>query len=234
MGAKSKPQETLSLVDIGAEGEPGLYADRPRSSPPLRPRGRAARSQIEDDGAAAEQILEYLAEKKLLIVGKCWCSSSRTARSCRRAGSGCSPTPHRSAATSPGWCSARASASSRPQAGRYGASTLYVVDDDALAAPPPSRGRRPRHGRPVVRRTTCCSRSRARRRRRPRLRRLDAGLNWDVTGLAVEGGELVATRPALGDTVLMKPAGVSRPGWRWCAPGRCARSRPACPRRSFR
>ena len=32
--------------------------------------------------------------------------------------------------------------------------------------------------------------------------RLDAGLNWDLTDLAVKGGELVGTRPALGDTVI--------------------------------
>jgi electron transfer flavoprotein alpha subunit len=32
--------------------------------------------------------------------------------------------------------------------------------------------------------------------------RLDAGLNWDLTDLSVKDGELVGTRPALGDTVL--------------------------------
>jgi electron transfer flavoprotein alpha subunit len=32
--------------------------------------------------------------------------------------------------------------------------------------------------------------------------RLDAGLNWDLTDLAVNDGEFVGTRPALGDTVL--------------------------------
>jgi electron transfer flavoprotein alpha subunit len=32
--------------------------------------------------------------------------------------------------------------------------------------------------------------------------RLDAGLNWDVTDFDVEGGQFVARRPALGDTVL--------------------------------
>ena len=32
--------------------------------------------------------------------------------------------------------------------------------------------------------------------------RLDAGLNWDLTDLAEKGGELVGTRPALGDTVI--------------------------------
>ncbi len=33
--------------------------------------------------------------------------------------------------------------------------------------------------------------------------RLDAGLNWDLTDLVLEGDELVGKRPALGDTVLV-------------------------------
>jgi electron transfer flavoprotein alpha subunit len=33
--------------------------------------------------------------------------------------------------------------------------------------------------------------------------RLEAGLNWDVTDLAMQDGELTAKRPALGDTVLV-------------------------------
>ena len=33
--------------------------------------------------------------------------------------------------------------------------------------------------------------------------RLDAGLNWDLTDLAERNGELVGTRPALGDTVIV-------------------------------
>ena len=33
--------------------------------------------------------------------------------------------------------------------------------------------------------------------------RLDAGLNWDLTDLTVKDGELVGTRPALGDTVIV-------------------------------
>src|SRR6185436_7425397 len=32
--------------------------------------------------------------------------------------------------------------------------------------------------------------------------RLDAGLNWDLIDLAEQDGELVGTRPALGDTVI--------------------------------
>ena len=34
--------------------------------------------------------------------------------------------------------------------------------------------------------------------------RLDAGLNWDLTDLAAKDGELVGTRPALGDTVIVE------------------------------
>ena len=37
--------------------------------------------------------------------------------------------------------------------------------------------------------------------------RLDAGLNWDLTDLSLKDGELVGTRPALGDTV------VAEVGW---------------------
>jgi electron transfer flavoprotein alpha subunit len=34
--------------------------------------------------------------------------------------------------------------------------------------------------------------------------RLEAGLNWDLTDLSVKDGELVGTRPALGDTVIVE------------------------------
>lgn len=67
MGAKKKPQDTLTLADLGldpaAVGEAGsrteVYALRP---PP--PRGESVR--IEDDGTAAERIVAFLAERKLL------------------------------------------------------------------------------------------------------------------------------------------------------------------------
>jgi electron transfer flavoprotein beta subunit len=67
MGAKSKPQETLSLADLGVEaervGEQGsrteVYA---LSDPP--PRGDS--KKIEDDGNAAQAIVDFLAEKRLL------------------------------------------------------------------------------------------------------------------------------------------------------------------------
>jgi electron transfer flavoprotein beta subunit len=67
MGAKSKPQETLSLGDLGVEGErAGEEGSRTEvyglNDPP--PRGDSRK--IEDDGSAAEKIVEYLAEKRLV------------------------------------------------------------------------------------------------------------------------------------------------------------------------
>jgi len=67
MGAKSKPQETLTLSDVGVEaesvGEAGskteVYA---LADPP--PRGDSIK--IEDDGNGAARIVEFLAEKKFL------------------------------------------------------------------------------------------------------------------------------------------------------------------------
>jgi electron transfer flavoprotein beta subunit len=61
MGAKKNPQEALSAGDVGgAEGAATtVLALNP---PPARGEAR----KIEDDGSAAEQILEFLAEKRLV------------------------------------------------------------------------------------------------------------------------------------------------------------------------
>jgi electron transfer flavoprotein beta subunit len=67
MGAKKKPQESVALSDLGLDpedvGEPGsrteVYAV---GEPPARGESR----RIEDNGDAAEAILEYLTEKKLV------------------------------------------------------------------------------------------------------------------------------------------------------------------------
>jgi len=67
MGAKKKPQDVVSLADIGAEagraGEAGSKTTVLSLSPPP-PRGDS--KKIEDDGSAAEQIIAFLEEKKLL------------------------------------------------------------------------------------------------------------------------------------------------------------------------
>jgi electron transfer flavoprotein beta subunit len=58
MGAKKKPQETLAPSDVVAAGTSVLALNPPPA------RGEARR--IEDDGSAAEQIVEFLAEKRLV------------------------------------------------------------------------------------------------------------------------------------------------------------------------
>jgi electron transfer flavoprotein beta subunit len=67
MGARSKPQRTVTLselgLDSGAVGEGGSKTvAQGLNDPP--PRGDTVK--IEDDGSAAEKIVDYLAEKKLV------------------------------------------------------------------------------------------------------------------------------------------------------------------------
>ena len=67
MGAKSKPQETVSLGELGVAaadvGEAGSKTEvLGLGSPP--PRGDSRK--IEDDGSGAQQILDFLVEKKLI------------------------------------------------------------------------------------------------------------------------------------------------------------------------
>jgi electron transfer flavoprotein beta subunit len=67
MGAKAKPQETLTLSDLGVgadrSGEQGSRTEvLALNDPPARGDSR----KIEDDGNAAQQIVDFLAEKRLL------------------------------------------------------------------------------------------------------------------------------------------------------------------------
>ena len=67
MGAKSKPQETLTLADVGVgadeAGDAGSKTEVLGLAPPP-PRGESRK--IEDDGSGAQQILDFLVEKKLV------------------------------------------------------------------------------------------------------------------------------------------------------------------------
>ena len=125
--------------------------------------------------------------------------------SSRRAASACSGRRPRSARRRAS-CSARAPARSAAGAGAFGASKVYACEDDELAAPLPQ----PRvdalaalveksgadavlFGASVLSADVAAGLS----------ARLDAGLNWDLTDLVLEDGELVGKRPALGDTVLV-------------------------------
>ena len=67
MGAKSKPQDVFSLADLGlGADESGEAGSRTRVIAAAPPAPKAGRVRIEDDGTAAEQIVAYLAERKLV------------------------------------------------------------------------------------------------------------------------------------------------------------------------
>jgi electron transfer flavoprotein alpha subunit len=99
-------------------------------------------------------------------------------------------------------------------AGRYGATTVYVADDPALAAPLPQprvdamQAAVERSGADTILfAASVLSADVA----AGLAARLEAGLNWDVTDLVADGDALVAKRPALGDTVLVDCGWTSTP-----------------------
>jgi electron transfer flavoprotein beta subunit len=67
MGAKSKPQETVTFVDLGLLNETASNGGARTTVIGLNPPPPRGDSQkIEDDGSAAEQLVAFLQEKKLL------------------------------------------------------------------------------------------------------------------------------------------------------------------------
>jgi len=109
------------------------------------------------------------------------------------------------------------------EAGKFGATTVYVVQDDALDAPLPQ----PRVDvlDAIVRAgnydTVLFSNSVLAADVAAGLAaRLDAGINWDLTDIANENGALVGKRPALEDSILVDV------GWR--SPHRVALFRAGC------
>ena len=99
-------------------------------------------------------------------------------------------------------------------AGRYGATRVHVMDDALLAAPLPQ----PRVDAletlvgekgfdAILFAASVLSADVA----AGLAARLEAGLNWDLTDLAVEDGKLVGKRPALGDSVYVDVGWTSEP-----------------------
>jgi electron transfer flavoprotein beta subunit len=67
MGAKKKPFETLSLGDVGVDaGEAGEAGSKTEVLALGEPPSRADARKIEDDGSAAQQIVDFLVEKRLV------------------------------------------------------------------------------------------------------------------------------------------------------------------------
>jgi electron transfer flavoprotein beta subunit len=67
MGAKKKPQDVVSLADLGVEPErAGETGSRTTVAGLAPPPARGDAIKIEDDGTGAEKILEYIVEKRLI------------------------------------------------------------------------------------------------------------------------------------------------------------------------
>jgi electron transfer flavoprotein beta subunit len=67
MGAKKKPQEVLSLADLGLEGGAvGQAGSATTVSALAPPPSRGERRKIEDDGSGAEQVLAFIVERRLV------------------------------------------------------------------------------------------------------------------------------------------------------------------------
>ena len=67
MGAKKKPQDVLSLGELGVDpGEAGEAGSRTTVLALGDPPARADARKIEDDGNAAQAIVDFLAEKRLV------------------------------------------------------------------------------------------------------------------------------------------------------------------------
>ena len=67
MGAKKKPFDTVSLADLGIEaGEVGEAGSQTEVLALSEPPSRGDARKIEDDGNAAQAIVDFLAEKRLI------------------------------------------------------------------------------------------------------------------------------------------------------------------------
>src|SRR6476620_10200676 len=67
MGAKKKPQETVSLAELGVDpGDVGESGSRTGVRAVAPPPAKSDQVRIEDDGSGAEKIVDYLAEKRLI------------------------------------------------------------------------------------------------------------------------------------------------------------------------
>jgi len=67
MGAKKKPQDVLSLAELGFEAaEAGQAGSRTTVLALGDPPARGDARKLEDDGSGAQAIVDFLAEKRLV------------------------------------------------------------------------------------------------------------------------------------------------------------------------
>jgi electron transfer flavoprotein alpha subunit len=97
-------------------------------------------------------------------------------------------------------------AAAAERAGSFGASKVYVLEDESLAPLPQTRvdALAELVGQTGADTILFAASVLASDIAAGLAVRLDAGLNWDLTDLELRDGELVGTRPALGDTVVVE------------------------------
>jgi electron transfer flavoprotein beta subunit len=67
MGARSKPQRTVSLSELGVDGDGVGEAGSKTTVEALNdPPPRGDTVKIEDDGSAADKIVDFIVERKLV------------------------------------------------------------------------------------------------------------------------------------------------------------------------
>ena len=152
MSAKSKPTETLSLADIGADADRvGTTGSRTSVLALAPPPAKGEQIKIEDDGSAAERA-RRLARGEEAPVTHARLSRAPRRRDPEGLARRARARARRSAATSPESSSATASPTWRPRQARYGASTVLrrrrprVRGAASAAARRRARGRRCRIG----------------------------------------------------------------------------------------
>ena len=218
MGAKTKPQETLSLADLGVDAGPcrrGRARGRP-SLAPRRPPPKSGQVQIEDDGTRRREDRRVPRREEADLMARRSSSSSTTTASSTKGGLGVLAKAASLGGDVAGVVLGHGVADVAAHGRRASAhSTVYVVDDPALAAPLPQ----PRVDALAARRrgrrapTRCSSPRRCSPPTSPPGSR--RGSTPGSTGTSptsrVEGGELVGKRPALGDTVLVEVGWTSTP-----------------------
>ena len=214
MGAKKKPQEVLSLADLGVDGEVGEGGSGTEvlalGDPP--PRGESRR--IEDDGerGAGDRRLPRGEEADLMatLVFLEHHEGELQKHSLGVLSKAASLGDDRVAAALVGSGVEQLA----EQAGAYGAGTVYVFDSPELEAPLPQprvdaleRLVRDEGFDTVLFGATVLAADVA----AGLAARLEAGLNWDLTDVAVEDGKLVGKRPALQDSVYVDVGWRSEP-----------------------
>ena len=207
MGAKKKPTEKLSAADAGLDtsrvGDAGaqlVSLGHAAAGEGVGPPGRGPGRRL------VEEIVAFLAEKGWSRWQVCWCSCSTTRASSPPTAWGCWPRPRRLARRRRSSAGSGVDDSWAAGLGAHGASKVVVADDAAFAGGLPQPVvdaieplAREAHGGVLFGAGVVSADVAA-----GLAARLGAGIHCETTEVSLADGGVVATRPALGDTVMVE------------------------------